>query len=218
MVEAERKPLVLSLRPTYALILLALSGLWLCAVLVPYLNSVISPDQDFRDIVLALEGRRTAPPGSEPMVQQTIATAGPMKRAIQIAYYSGGSVAIHTSGSPTTRKMKVSQASYMTWFQKPGQPAVVGITRYEDDAGQKTYGINAGDPLTMMQGYALQRCLLSFHFSSHANKARARFRPNGAAALAEQVYSHPCPQILSKLQTAARVQLPSRAQEARLHS
>jgi hypothetical protein len=142
-----------SSRPTYAIILLALSSLWMCAVFLPLLYSVVLPNADLHAIVSALEGRGTAPPEAAGIVQETIAAVGPLTRAIKVGYYSGVTATVRVSGSNTSEKVK--QASYIAWFQKPPKPMIVAITRYERDGGQRAYGISEVDPVSLVRGYAL---------------------------------------------------------------
>ena len=140
-------------RPTYAIILLALSSVWMCTVFLPLLYSVVLPESDLHAIVSALEGRGTAPAGAAGIVQETIAAVGPLTRAIKVGYYSGVTATVRVSGSNTSEKVK--QASYLAWFQKPPKPMLVAITRYERDGGQRAYGISEIEPVSLIRGYTL---------------------------------------------------------------
>ncbi len=142
-----------SKRPIYAIILLTLSSLWLCAIVLPLLYFVLFPNDGIQGVVLALEGRGTEPPESETLVQQTIATVGLLRTAIPIAYSTGATATFHTDGSHTSRKMR--QASYIAWFQKPPRPMLVAITQYESDGGGEAYWISEGDFVGMVRGYTL---------------------------------------------------------------
>jgi hypothetical protein len=166
---------VKSSRPTYAIILLALSSLWMCAVFLPLLYSVALPDRDIRSIVYALEERGTAPPEAAAIVQETIAAAGPLTRAIRVGYYSGVTTTVRTSGSNTSEKVK--QASYIAWFQKPPKPMFVAITHYESDGGQRAYGISEVDPVSLVRGYSLPVLL----FAVSLFLVRRRKSPNSAS-------------------------------------
>jgi hypothetical protein len=140
-------------RPTYAIILLGLSSLWMCAVFLPLLYSVVLPNADLQGVVSALEGRGTAPPEAAGIVQGTIAAVGPLTRAIKVGYYSGVTATVRVSGANTSEKVK--QASYVAWFQKPPRPMLFAITRYESGGGQRSYGISEVDPVSLVRGYAL---------------------------------------------------------------
>lgn len=146
-----------SSRPTYAIILLALSSLWMCAVFLPLLYSVLLSSPDIRAIVYALEERGTAPPEAAGIVQETIAAVGPLTRAIRVGYYSGVTATVRVSGSNTSEKVK--QASYIAWFQKPPKPMLVAITCYESDVGQRAYGLSEADPVSLVRGYGLPSLL-----------------------------------------------------------
>jgi hypothetical protein len=157
-----------SSRPTYAIILLLLSAFWMCAVFLPFLYSVVSPNGDLKRIVSALEERGAAPPEAMEIVQQTIAAVGPLTRVIPIAYYSEATATVRLGKSHTSSK---KQASYIAWFQKSPKPLAILITRYEDDGGQKTYGINEGEPMSLIRGYAIP--ILLFGLSLFLARKRA---------------------------------------------
>ena len=92
-----------SSRPTYAIILVALSSLWMCAMFLPLLYSVVFPNNDLRGIVYALEERGAAPAKAADIVKETLATAGPLRRAVQVGYYSGVTATVRISGSQASR-------------------------------------------------------------------------------------------------------------------
>lgn len=141
-----------SSRPTYAIILLALSSLWMSALFLPLLYSLVLPNADLQGIVYALEERGTAPPEAVDIVQETIAAVGPLTRAIRVGYYSGVTATVRVSGPNTS--VKVKQASYIAWFQKPPKPMLVAIARYESDGDHKAYRISRVEPASLVRGYA----------------------------------------------------------------
>jgi hypothetical protein len=121
----------LKLRPrTFAIGLLVFSSLWVAATLLPLLYSVFFPPGDLRGIVRALEMRGTAPPQATAIVQQTIAEAGPLRRAVQVGFYSGIAATFRLHASHYTKK---TQVSYLAWFQKIRKPLILVIDRYESD-------------------------------------------------------------------------------------
>ena len=142
-----------STRPIYAIILLVLSSLWMCATFIPLLYSVVFPNGDLQNVLFALEEHGMAPPESAAVVQETIAAAGPLKRAVKVGYYSGVTTAVRMSGSHTSEK--VNQATYVAWFQNLSKPIVIAITRSEGDGGQRAYGVNEVDPASLVRGYGL---------------------------------------------------------------
>ena len=139
-------------RPTYAIILLAVSSLWMCATFLPFLYSVLFPNEDLQGIVHALEERGTAPPEAVAVVQETIAAAGPLTRAVPVAFYSGATVTVRLGGSQKSSK---KQGSYIAWFQKHPKPLLLLITRYEGNGGRRAYEINEGEAMFIVRGYAL---------------------------------------------------------------
>jgi hypothetical protein len=139
-------------RPTYAIVLFALSSLWMCATFLPLLYSVLFPNDDLRGVVHALEGRTAAAPEAAAVVQETTEAVGALTKAVPVAYYSGVTATVRVSGSQTSKQ---KQASYAAWFQKRSKPFLLLITVYEGEQGQKTYAISEGEPMLMVRGYSL---------------------------------------------------------------
>ena len=139
-------------RPTYAIILLSISSLWICAIFLPFLYSVAFPNKDIQEVVEALKQHGTAPPEATSAVGETMSAVGPLTRALPIAYYSGVTTTVSINGSKTVRK---KQQSYVTWFQKRPKAFVLIITRYEDNDGRRAYEIGEGDPVSFVRGYTL---------------------------------------------------------------
>lgn len=142
-----------SSRSTLAVILLAFSSLWMCAVFVPLLYFIVLPNADLQGVVDALEERGSAPPEAAGMVQKTIAAVGPLTRAIKVGYYSGVTATVRVSGSNTSEKVK--QATYIAWFQKLPKPMLIAIARYESDRDHKAYQISQVDSGSLVRGYSL---------------------------------------------------------------
>src|SRR5216684_6694073 len=139
-------------RPTYAIVLLALSTLWMCATFLPLVFSVLFPNRDLQGVVHALEGRGSAPQEATAVVQETVAAVGPLTRAVPVAYYSGMTATVRVSGSKTPKE---KQASYVAWFQKRPKPLLILITVHKDEQGHNLYEISEGEPMFMVRGYAL---------------------------------------------------------------
>jgi hypothetical protein len=49
----------------------------------------------------------------------------------------------------------MSQAIYIAWFQRRPKPMLVSIALYENDQGQKAYGIGEVATLTVVRGYGV---------------------------------------------------------------
>ena len=141
-----------SSRPTYAIIMLALSSLFMCAMFLPLLYSVVFPNEDIQRVVAALKERGTPPPEAVTVVQQAVDAVGTLTTAIQVGAYSAASTGFHLGGPSET--IKQSQVTYLAWFQKRTAPMLVAITRYERNGDQRAYQISEGDPLRMVLGYA----------------------------------------------------------------
>lgn len=142
-------------RRGYAIVLLSLSSLYLCAILLPLLYSVVFPNQDLQRFVFALEERATPSPDSETVVRQAIEGVGPLRRAIKVAYYSQVSAKFHYGASGRTERIRVSQATYVAWFEKHPPAVLVAMTCYEYGEGQKTYRITEASSASLVRGYAL---------------------------------------------------------------
>ena len=67
---------------------------------------------------------------------------------------------LHLGGSHSPEQTKVSQATYIAWFQKRPRPVLVAITLYANDEGQKAYGISEVDPAHVVRAYAVPLFLL----------------------------------------------------------
>jgi hypothetical protein len=132
--------------------LFALASLWICAIFLPLLYSLVFPNKDIQGVVSALEQHGVAPPEATTTVEETLAAAGPLTRAIPLAYYSGVTTTMRSSGSQTIRK---KQASYVAWFQKRSKALVLLVTAYEADGGRKAYEINEGEAMSYVRGYSL---------------------------------------------------------------
>ena len=142
-------------RPIYAIVMLVLSSLFMCATFFPLLYSIVVPNEDLEGVVSALEERGAPSLESETVVQQAIDAAGPLRRAIKVGYYSGATKSIHLDGSHTPETINPSQATYIAWFQKRPKPILVAITRYANDEGQKAYGISEVDSVSIVRAYAV---------------------------------------------------------------
>ena len=93
---------------TFWIVLLVLSSLWVADVFGPVIYSFLTPKPDFQDIVHALEGRGTPPPQALAAIQGTMASAGLLRRAIQIGYYDKITGTFQLNASHTTRKTQLA--------------------------------------------------------------------------------------------------------------
>ena len=142
-------------RPVYAIVLVALSTLFMTATFLPFLYSILSPNEDIEGFVAALKDGGEAPLDAGSIVEQTKDAVGSLKRVIQIGYYSEKGIGFDLSGSRAPRHIYTSQATYIAWFQKRPMPMLVSITLRANDEGQKAYGISEVAPIILVRGYGV---------------------------------------------------------------
>ena len=142
-------------RPVYAIVLVALSTLFMAATFLPFLYSILSPNEDIERFVFALKGSGEAPMDADSVVEETKRAVGSLTRIIQIGYSTGRSVGIDLSGSRAPKHIYTSQATYVAWFQRHPKPMLVSIILRTNDEGQKAYGISEVDPIILMRGYGV---------------------------------------------------------------
>jgi hypothetical protein len=142
----------ISLR-TFSILLLVASSLWLLAVLAPPVYCWFKPPQDFQAVVWALQNRGWKPPASAASaVQQTIASAGPLQRALQIGYYVRAQVTLQANQQHVRNE---AQASYVATFQNLGMPILLIVQKQQIDNGMEDYQIAQGDPTGLVRGFLL---------------------------------------------------------------
>ena len=142
-------------RPVYAIVLFALSTLFIAATFLPFLYSILFPNENVERFVAALKDRGEAPPDADNVVDQTKAAVGSLTRTIQIGSSFETRTAIDLGGSRSPQHTHMSQAIYIAWFQRRPKPMLVSIALYENDQGQKAYGIGEVATLTVVRGYGV---------------------------------------------------------------
>ena len=148
-------------RPIYGIILLLVSAFFMCTTFLPFLYSVVFPNENLQGFIAALEGREPPPLDSDTVVQQTIATVGALKRTIRIGYSYQSTTRIHYAEPRTTEKIAVSQDVNIAWFEKHPKPVLVAFACYERSDGQKAYGISEVSPLMVVRSYAFPICFFA---------------------------------------------------------
>ena len=141
----------ISLR-AFCILLLIIASLWLLAVLAPPVYCWFAPPKDFQAVVQALENRGAAPVSAASAVQQTVAVAGPLRRALQIGYYARAQATVRVN---ERHLEKESQASYIAWFQNLPHPILLILQKQQIDDGAEDYQIAQGDPKGLLRGFAL---------------------------------------------------------------
>ena len=119
------------------------------------------PKEDVQQIVTALEERGTPPPEAATIVQGVIGAAGPLGQAIPIGYYFGATKRFPLNGSHDSETIKISQATYIAWFQSSSAPRFFAITRYEGNGDRRAYEISKVDPVGLVRSYALPLLLFA---------------------------------------------------------
>jgi hypothetical protein len=147
-----------SSRPIYAIILLLVSGFFMCTTFLPFLYSVVFPNENLQALIAALEGHKPPPLDSDTVVQQTIAAVGTLKRTIRIGYSYQVATKIHDAEPRTTEKVEVSRNVNIAWFEKHPAPMLVAFACYKHSDGEKAYGISEVTPLVMVREYAVPLC------------------------------------------------------------
>ena len=69
-------------RPVYAIVLVALSTLFMAATFLPFLYSILSPNEDIERFVFALKGSGEAPMDADSVVEETKRSVGSLTRII----------------------------------------------------------------------------------------------------------------------------------------
>lgn len=144
-----------SSRPIYAIILLVVSVVFMCTTFLPFVYSVVFPNENLQGFITALEGREPPPLDSDTVVQQTTAAVGALKRTMKIGHGYQVTTQIHYAEPRTIEKIKVSQDINIAWFEKQPKPRVVAFACYEHGNGQKDYGISEVNPLVVVREYAI---------------------------------------------------------------
>jgi hypothetical protein len=139
----------------YALILLALSVIFMGTTFLPFLFSMLLPNEDIERVVAALKQGGTAPMDADRVVDEAKATAGPLSKAIQIGSAYQKTYTFSRTRSHEQTRVSLTSYIYIAWFQKHQKPLLVAITLYANDAGQKAYRIGEVDAASIARQYAI---------------------------------------------------------------
>lgn len=136
-----------------------LVGLWVGLVFVPNLYGVAFPPPDFSQIVRALEVNGEPPPQAATYVNQWVGGAGPLERAVPVAYYVGVEATFQFGASRSTKK---TQMSYAAWFRDIHKPILLVVERYDLSSGERSYAIGEGEPASVIRAMGLPPLLFIF--------------------------------------------------------
>jgi len=142
---------------TLAIGLLVFSSLWMAFTVAPLVYSLLFPQRDFQDILHALESHETVPFRVSVMVPRTILAARPLRRALQVGYYTRFTVTVRLNAS---HKTKETQVTYLAWFQGLPRPSILAISRHESDGVLQGYDIDEGEPASLVRSYGLPMLML----------------------------------------------------------
>ena len=141
----------ISLR-VFCVALLVLSSFWLLAVIGPPVYCWFVPPKDFQSVIMALEGQEGVPASAASAVHQTVASAGSLRRAVQIGYYARAQAVIRVNERHVEKE---SQASYIAWFENLQRPILLILQKQQIDNGPEEFEIALGYPVSMVRGFAL---------------------------------------------------------------
>lgn len=85
-------------------------------------------------------------------MEQTIASAGPLQRAVQIGYYVRAQVTLQANQQHLRSE---AQASYIAMFQNFKMPILLIVQKQQIDNGIEDYQIAQGDPTGLIRGFLL---------------------------------------------------------------
>lgn len=128
--------------PIYVIILFVVSSIYMGVFLLPVLYSLVFPNADIEQVVSALKEGGIASMDAEAVVEQAKVALGPLTKAIQVGWGYNASKQYHLAGSHEQSTITATSYIYLAWFAKPPSPIVIGVTLYENDAGQKAYRIS----------------------------------------------------------------------------
>jgi len=142
-------------RPTYAVIFLALSIIYMCGMFLPFLYSVLHPNEDIERVVTALKEGGTAPPEAADVVEHARAAIGSLTKAIPVGIAYRVNKEFHLTGSHEHTTLYETGYFYLAWFEKRQNPTLVAIVLYANETGQKAYRIAEVNGVTIARDYAI---------------------------------------------------------------
>ena len=148
-------------RPTYVIILFVVSSIYVGVFLLPVLYSQVFPNADIEQVVAALKEGGIASMDAEAVVEQAKDALGPLTKAIQVGWGYNASKQYHLVESHDQSTITATSYIYLAWFAKTPNPIVMGVTLYENDAGQKNYRISQLSGILLARQLAIPLSLFS---------------------------------------------------------
>jgi hypothetical protein len=143
----------------FSWVLFVVTIVWAAAINGPVLYSLLVPNQDIQQIIRALEGRETLSGAMASLSQEVTGSAGLVRRAMLVGAYWHVSGDYNIKESHTTR---TTQLSYLAWFEKRKEPALLIVTRTDVDGSRLRYDIGEGDPFGALRDDLLPVLALAF--------------------------------------------------------
>ena len=150
-------------RPKYVIILFATSVLFMSATFLPFLDSILFPNDEIARFVNAPENRGEVPLDAEnadTVVEQMKSTLGFMNKAIQVGCGYRRMVQYDLKRVKPPIKVSVTEYVYIAWFQKLQKPTLISVALYSSEAGQHAFQIS-----TPMHPVCRARMGFQYHYS-----------------------------------------------------
>jgi hypothetical protein len=144
--------------PKYVVILFATSVLFMSATFLPFLDSILFPNDEIARFVNALENRGEVPLDSEnadTVVEQMKSTLGFMNKAIQVGCGYHRMVQYDLKRVKPPIKVSVTEYVYIAWFQKLQKPTLISVALYSSEAGQHAFQIRHADASSVSSSYGI---------------------------------------------------------------
>lgn len=144
---------------TFLIGFFVLSTLWVLITFTPLLYSTLFPPNDVQSLLRGLNGSGDTVPAFLPLVQHTVAAVGPLRRAVEVGYYSGVEMTLQHNASHKSKRLQIS---YLAWFVNLPKPILLVITRVQTDGADAAYRIDEGVLSSLAIGYALPLVMFGF--------------------------------------------------------
>jgi hypothetical protein len=151
---------------TFWILLLVFSTLWVAVAFGSLLFSVFSPASDVWAIVHAMQGRQDPPPKAAAVVQTALDGGGRLGRVIHVTHYA----AVGATFRGDSHRMRMTEDSYLAWFQKIRRPILLVLRRYELDGTLQGYEIGSAEATRLVPVYGFP--LVAFAVSLYLVRKR----------------------------------------------
>ena len=160
-------------RPIYVIVLFVVSSIYMGVFFLPLLYSLAFPNADIEQVVAALKEGGIASMDAEAVVEQAKVALGPLTKAIQVGWGYDASKQYHLAGSHEQSTITATTYIYLAWFAKAPKAIVMGVTLYENDAGQKAYRISQLSGMLLVRQLAIPLSLFTVSVFLMLSKSKA---------------------------------------------